>query len=144
MTECISNLNLSNGAMLTVSSSSSGSIASGPKTMKAKSSQRSVDNKWEPFPELSQRQKTSSRRCSSSRIATFGYYSSDSMHVVEAQPKGPIQRIYMCQFSASQFQLHLQPSSSSKKKTASRYNNKNNNRIAWLFGTVQEERVHKN
>ena len=48
-----------------------------------------------------------SRRRSSSRIATFGDYSSDSMHVVEAQPKGPIQRMYMCQFGASQFQLHL-------------------------------------
>ena len=108
MTECISNLNLSNGAMLSVLSSSSGSTtASGPKTMKAKSSQQSVDDKWEPFPELSQRQKTSSRRRSSSRIATFGDYSSDSMHVVEAQPKGPIQRMYMCQFGASQFQLHL-------------------------------------
>ena len=128
--KCISQLSsLSNGSMLLLTSNNKeGRMQQKRKVM------NDTNNKdgdvWEPFPELSRNNSNNKRRHHHRRVRSFSDYD-NAYHTVEAQTRGPIERMYVCSNGASQFQRKVSSSS-------------NNDRMAWLFGTVQTERVDKN
>jgi NPL4 family len=95
--------------------------------------------RWDPFPDLATDYaaallKTKRRRA---RGASLSYADlaqlQASMHVVEAQPTGPIARVYMCATSAERFQINSSSSSSGGG---------GKNRVGLLLGTVQRERTN--
>ncbi len=133
--KCISQLScLSNGSILILTTTNKNKDTKGRMQQKKATKDDTDEDTWEPFPELSRntnqhrRRRRTSSSVSSRRVRSFGDYD-NLYHTVEAQTKGPIERMYVCSNGASQFQ----------RKVSTK-----NDRMAWLFGTVQTERVDKN
>jgi hypothetical protein len=115
-------------------------------------------NKFDPFPDLAKSISFSAanRRARAlsrgvSRGMTYGDISRvrSTMHTVEPQPTGPLNRVYVCQVGAARFQNHCIVQSPKKKKPDNTTKkgqdlNKVENRVALLFGTINKERVDQN
>lgn len=95
---------------------------------------KAKEDRWDPFPDLATDYQaallqTKRRRA---RGASLSYADlanlQSSLHLVEAQPTGPIERIYMCQTSAERFQISIHGNKDEKCSAA------------LLLGTVQRER----
>ncbi len=112
-------------------------------------------NRFDPFPDLAKsisfsaanrRARAMSRGVS--RGMTYGDISRvrSTMHTVEAQPTGALNRVYVCQVGAARFQNHCVVQSKKKKpkgNTTKKGQDLNTieNRVALLFGTINRERV---
>lgn len=92
-----------------------------------KSSAPSRSDRWDPFPEIAKQYHAAKRQASRKKGAlSYGDLAKlqSELHVVQAQPDGPIQRIYMCRMSAEA----LATAGSTTPKAA------------LLLGTIQRER----
>jgi hypothetical protein len=110
-------------------------------------------NRFDPFPDLAKSISFSAanRRARAlsrgvSRGMTYGDISRvrSTMHTVEPQPTGPLNRVYVCQVGAARFQNHCVVQSPKKKKTTTNKGQDLNtieNRVGLLFGTINRERV---
>lgn len=123
----------------------------------------SSNNRFDPYPDLAKSTSytSASRRARAlsrgvSRGMTYGDMSRirSTMHTVEPQSKGPINRVYVCQVGAARFQNHCiakdasSAASKKKKQTTSSKRKKEElpkveNRVALLFGTINKERVEQ-
>jgi len=113
------------------------------------------NNRFDPFPDLAKSISFSAanRRARAlsrgvSRGMTYGDISRvrSTMHTVEHQPKGALNRVYVCQVGAARFQNHCVVQSKKKKpkgNTTKKGQDLNTieNRVALLFGTINKERV---
>lgn len=106
-----------------------------PPSFGTEQQQQQKQHRWDPFPDLATDYpaallKTKRRRA---RGASLSYADlaqlQASMHLVEAQPTGPITRVYMCAISAERFQIQSAGAN-------------NMNRVGLLLGTVQRERTN--
>lgn len=114
-------------------------------------------NRYDPFPDLAKSISFSAanRRARAlsrgvSRGMTYGDISRvrSTMHTVEHQSTGPLNRVYVCQVGAARFQNHCVVQSPRKKKPKGNNTTKKGedlntieNRVALLFGTINTERV---
>jgi len=113
------------------------------------------NNRFDPFPDLAKSISFSAanRRARAlsrgvSRGMTYGDISRvrSTMHTVEHQPTGALNRVYVCQVGAARFQNHCVVQSKKKKpkgNTTKKGQDLNTieNRVALLFGTINKERV---
>jgi hypothetical protein len=138
----LASLPVKHGSLITIQSSTSSNTK---KPTESRFSQLKVEHRsWDPFPDLakdyehallkSKTQRASSKSMSYKAIAQL----QSALHVVEAQPEGPLKRVYMCRYSAERF--HVNGMVKKKEK-----NDKGGvlSRVGLLLGTVQRERVDK-
>ncbi|KAL7494409.1 hypothetical protein ACHAWT_003133 [Skeletonema menzelii] len=127
------------------------------KQVEASSSQDENENsnRFDPFPDLAKSTSFSAanRRARAmsrgvSRGMTYGDISRvrSTMHTVEAQPTGSLNRVYVCQVGAARFQNHCVVQSTKKKPNGNTTKkgqdlNTIENRVALLFGTINRERL---
>ena len=119
--QSISTLGLKNGSIITIR-------ASNKKTTEPPSFALPKET-FQPFPDLAKNLQSAIRARARQRTGGSSSYTAlanlhDSLHVVEHQPKGTLQRVYMCATSAQRF---------SQSGSGSR--------VGLLLGTVQRERV---
>lgn len=133
----ISSLSVRNGSLIAVQ-------ASLKKPTESRFSQLKVDHhSWDPFPDLAKdyehallKKKTkraASKSMSYSAIAQL----QSSLHVIEAQPEGPLKRVYMCRFSAERFQTNGMVKKKGEKTSTLQP------RVGLLLGSIQRERIDK-
>jgi len=114
----VSSLRLSNGALLTlVSSSKSGRASTTPARNQPLAlstvASSSASGGFDPFPDLAKNrefavQQTKKRRRMGTSRASFSQLQDwqSALHLVEPQPEGALKRVYMCHVSASRFQAN--------------------------------------
>ena len=140
----LATLPLKHGTLITIQSSTTS------KPTESRFSQLKVDpHSWDPFPDLakdfehallkSKTKRASSKSMSYGAIAQL----QSSLHVVEAQPEGPLKRLYMCRYSAERFHANGLVTNSNKKKGAPSKADTVVPRVGLLLGTIQKERVDK-
>jgi len=106
----------------------------------------SNSDRFDPFPDLARDYKSALRKTKARRTGSGGMSYGDiarmqsSFHVVEPQPKGPIERVYMCASSAERFQSNCLVTKKPKKK-GEKATTAIQNRVALLLGTTNRERV---
>lgn len=135
----ISSLSVKHGSLITIQPSLK-------KPTESRFSHLKVDpQSWDPFPDLakdfdSALLKSKTKRAASKSMS-YGAIAQlqSSLHVVEAQPEGPLKRVYMCRFSAERFQAN----GIVKKKKGQSAPTVTQPRIGLLLGTIQRERVDK-
>ena len=115
-------LNITHGALISIVASKKASSSSAPPSF-GKAKQRPFD----PYPEIA-KDYTAAKRLKTRRsgIMTYGDVANlqSNLHVVDPQPKGPLERVYMCRISAERLQC-MGP----------------NLRVGLLLGTISRERL---
>jgi hypothetical protein len=148
----ISELDLKNGALLSIVDKATQTSSTGLKRgagSSSKSNQAINSKHFDPFPELAKPRYTSATRAVRAKANLKGGLSfadidkmTASLHKVETQPEPKIQRIYMCAkgaeaFATSCFVKRKKTDPPSAKPTM-------RHRCALLFGTVSTERLDQN
>ena len=94
-------------------------------------------DRWDPFPDIAKDYHAAMRNTKTRRSSQRGMSYKDlanlqsSLHIVEAQPEGPVKRVYMCSNSAQRFQANCYQKSKNSFEC----------RVGLLLGTVQRERA---
>ncbi len=137
----LSSLQVKHGTLITIQSSIQ-------KPTESRFSQLKVDphtHTWDPFPDLAKDFEHALLKSKTKRAAnksmSYGAIAQlqSSLHVVEAQPEGPLKRVYMCKFSAERFHVNGLLKKKSKTDTTGGVMP----RVGLLLGTIQKERVDK-
>lgn len=132
----LNELDLKNGSLITIKSSSTVTTGGGLQKRKTKSNALSSHSStWQPFPGLAKPDYANIVRRAKARanIKSSMSYSdlndiTSALHVIEAQKEGNLKRIYLCADSAQKFQANSIKHSSLNPK------------VALLFGTFHKER----
>ena len=133
----LSSLGLKNGTMITIRRgvARANETVTAPHVSKgSKPSFATPTEVFQPFPELAKNVQSAIRARSRRRSSGVSSYADlaniqSSLHVVEPQPKGRIQRVYMCATSAARFHSSCIAALSGS------------NRVGLLLGTIQSERL---
>jgi hypothetical protein len=135
----LSSLPVKHGSLITIQSSSS------KKPTESRFSQLKVNpHTWDPFPDLAKNYEhallKSKTKRASSKSMSYGAIAQlqSALHVVEAQPEGPLKRVYMCRYSAERFHVNGLVKKKSKTEEGGVLS-----RVGLLLGTIQRERVDK-
>jgi len=135
--QTLTKLGLKRGSLITLAKKNSPLLSEEEKESYFSSAKQKPSDRWEPYPELAKDYgsavlKTKTRRSSQNGMS-YGDLANlqSSMHIVEPQPEGPIQRVYMCADSAQRFQANCY------KKARQEFEC----RVGLLLGTVQRERT---
>ena len=146
-------LRLEHGSMLTLVSTK---VPVPPSSTASSTQNPNIENgyRYDPFPDLAKSASFSalSRRsralAGASRGRSYGDVSRvrEAMHTIEPQSDGPLGRVYVCRVGAARFQNHCivnnsASASGAKKKSNQKSEQRIENRIGLLFGTVNKERV---
>jgi len=136
----LSNLSVKHGSIITIQPNLK-------KPTESRFSQLKVDpHSWDPFPDLAKDYEHALLKSKTKRAAnksmSYGAIAQlqSSLHVVEAQPEGPLKRVYMCRYSAERFQSN---GVIKKKKGDTSTSPSVQPRVGLLLGTIQRERVEK-
>ena len=137
----VSSLAVKNGSLITIQPSLK-------KPVESRFSQLKVNpHSWDPFPDLAKDHEhallKSKTKRASHKSMSYGAIAQlqSSLHVVEAQPEGPLKRVYMCRFSAERFQAN--GIVKTKKGPTTSPTGSVQPRVGLLLGTIQRERVDK-
>jgi len=141
----LSTLNLKHGSLITIQSTSSSTTKRSTESRFSHLTGGDPNSSvWNPFPDLAKNYEQALLKSKTKRASNKGMsYGAiaqlqSSLHVVEAQPEGPLKRVYMCRYSAERF--HVNGMGKKKKgKEAPAVQP----RVGLLLGTFQRERVDK-
>lgn len=138
--DLLASLPVKHGSLITIQSTHY------KKPTESRFSQLKVDpHTWDPFPDLAKDYEhallKSKTKRASNKSMSYGAIAhlQSSLHVVEAQPEGPLKRVYMCRYSAERFHVN----GIVKKKSTADKKGGVLSRVGLLLGTIQRERVDK-
>ena len=123
MSQTLSMLKLKHGSLIALVGTKKGHGVTTPTTA---ATTTATKRGFDPYPELAKDYTTALRNKSRRRGGmTYGDLAllQSALHIVEPQPKGPIERVYMCRISAERFIPTNQP------------------RMGLLLGTIAQERL---
>ena len=135
----LEDLGFKHGSLVTIHSHTNKDVSSQPPKSKMRTSNKQQHRRFDPFPELAKDYDTALRNAKIRRNTAGGSTSystlaalQSSLHTVEPQSIGTIQRIYMCHVAAAKF--HARCSNKDPTSASSR------NGVALLLGTITTER----